>query len=321
MTDEEEVVELSADEDTSPAQQIEPVKKRPGRPRKAPPRQPKPKNGIVSEPSDSRHVIEFLYDKPLIFKKLWQYFKLMAVDKIRMNFTRESIIMLCTDHHKKNRMRISIDCNEVNHYYCKEELDTNMACMNLSLIMAMVDKNYSSLLMLSTVESVQKNIQIIFKNDLDLEESHKVELIGEYGEVENERLYLDNDYTLKFTLPGKYFKKMISDISTISDQITIRQDGVGEPLMFEYVKSDKKVKSLYTARNNRAINLQSSLKEGETFHTSFKIDYVKPISSALLAETVEIYADEKKPLKFIIYMDNSTVQMQILTEIIDNRGV
>ena len=48
------------------------------------------------------------------------------------------------------------------------------------------------------------------------------------------------------------------------------------------------------------------------------VGYVKPISSALLSDTIEIYADENKPLKFIIQMDES-IDVVILTDIIDNR--
>ena len=60
--------------------------------------------------------------------------------------------------------------------------------------------------------------------------------------------------------------------------------------------------------------------DDDSFRTSFKIDYVKPISGALLNETIEIYADENKPLKFLIQMDE-IVQVTILTDIIDDRAV
>jgi len=76
-------------------------KKRPGRPRKTPLREPRPRNGIVIKPKEPTNFIEFLYDKPLIFKKLWQYFKLMAVDKIQIIFRVSEIILWCEDHHKK----------------------------------------------------------------------------------------------------------------------------------------------------------------------------------------------------------------------------
>lgn len=54
------------------------TKKKPGPPRKTPIKQPRPRNGITDIPKDDNNYIEFLYDKPLLFKKIWQYFKLMG---------------------------------------------------------------------------------------------------------------------------------------------------------------------------------------------------------------------------------------------------
>ena len=209
-----------------------PKKKRPGRPRKTPLREPRPRNGIVSQPKDENNFIEFLYDKPLIFKKLWQYFKLMAVDKIQIIFRVGEIILWSEDHHKKSKMRIKINADKVNHYYCPEELDIGMSCKNLELIMSTIDKTYTSIVFLSKIGYTQKDIRVILKNEIEIDESHRIELIGEYDKISNENMFLDKDYTIKFELPGRYFKKMISDIRTFSDQITIRQDGVDEPLIF-----------------------------------------------------------------------------------------
>ena len=295
-------------------------KKRPGRPRKTPLREPRPRNGIVSQPKDENNFIEFLYDKPLIFKKLWQYFKLMAVDKIQIIFRVGEIILWSEDHHKKSKMRIKINADKVNHYYCPEELDIGMSCKNPELIMSTIDKTYTSIVFLSKIGYTQKDIRVILKNEIEIDESHRIELIGEYDKISNENMFLDNDYTIKFELPGRYFKKMISDIRAFSDQITIRQDGVDEPLIFEYTKQDKKVKSYHIVRNNKTISFTSRLKDEETFRVSFKIDYVKPISSALLSENIIIYAHENKPLMFSILMDKSTVELKILTEIIDDRN-
>ena len=295
------------------------VKKSVGRPRKHQPRLPKPKNGIVTKPSEPFHVIEFLYDKPIIFKKIWQFFKLMAVDKIQINFSKDAIYMWCHDHHKKSYMRVKIDCNEVNHYYAQEELEIGLLCKNPELVMNTIDKTCNSITFVSTNDSLQKNIQIVLKNDIEFEEIHKIDLIGDYNRVEDDSKFLDEDYAIKFKLPGKYFKKIISDIRTFSDQATIRQDGMEEPLMFEFIKHDKKIKSLHMAKNSKSISLVSKIKEDETFRTSFKVDYIKPISSAVLADNIEIYADENKPLMFIIQMDNNAIEMKILTDIIDNR--
>lgn len=298
---------------------VEKAVRKPGRPRKKMAQLPKPRNGIVMNPSDAQHYIEFLYDKPLIFKKLWQFFKLMAVDKLHLNFKKDSIIIYCSDHHKKSYIRVKIDCTKVNHYFCEKELDIGLLAGNPSLIMSTIDKSYNSILFLSTHDNIQKNIQIILKNDIDIEETHKIELIGEYDKNINDEKFVDENYAIKFKLSGKYFKKMISDVRTFSDQLSIRQDSVDDNLMFDYIKHDKKIKSLHIIKNSASINLRSALGEDDTFRTSIKIDYIKPISSALLSEHIEIYADENKPLKFIIQLDEC-IQMSILTEIIDNRS-
>merc|ERR1712226_891253 len=149
---------------------------------------------------------------------------------------------------------------------------------------------------------------------------HKVELIGDYKKIENEEQFTcDSEYHIKFDLPGKYFKKMISDIRTFSDEITIRKDSENDPLIFEYSKCDKKIISYHIVKNTKTINLVSNLQENESFRVSFKIDYVKPISSALLSENITIFAHENKPLLFYINMDKTVIELKILTEIINNR--
>ncbi len=300
-------------------EKVDKPKARVGRPRKQVPRLPKPKNGIVTVPSESYHMVEFLYDKPLVFKKLWHFFKLMAVDKIQINFTHDAIYMWCRDHHKQSHIRVKINCNEVNHYYCKDELEIGLLCKNPGLVMDTIDKTCGSILFISTADSSQKNIRVILKNDIEFEEVHKIELISDYTRIENSDKFMDEDYTIKFRLPGKYLKKMISDIESFSDQVTIRQDSADDPLTFEYIKYDRKIKSTYVAKNSRNISLCSNLAENDTFRASFMIDYVKPISSAVLADNIDIYADENKPLMFTIQMDEKAVELKILTNIIDNR--
>jgi hypothetical protein len=295
-------------------------KKKPGRPRKNPVKEPKPRSGIVTNPTDASNHIEFLYDKPLIFKKIWQYFKLMAVNKIQIIFRKSEIVISCEDHHKKSKMHIRIDASKVNHYYCADLLDIGMLCKNPELIMSTIDKSYTSILVLSKTNNVQKDIRIILNNDIEIDESHKLELIGEYDKLSNEEIFIDYNYTIKFELPGKYFKKMISDIRTFSDTITIRQDSVNDPLVFEYVKTDRKIKSYNIVRNNKSIKFESRLTGDDTFRVSFKIDYVKPISSALLSDNIIIYAHENKPLMFSTTMDKSAIDVKILTEIIDDRN-
>ena len=297
------------------------VKKKPGRPRKNPIKQPKPRHGIVSTPTDQNNYIEFLYDKPLIFKKIWQYFKLMAVDKIHIIFRKNEVVFWGEDHHKKSKMLFNINTNNINHYYCEDTLDIGLLCKNPELIMSTIDKTYTSLIFLSKRQNIQKDIRIILNNEMEIDESHKIELIGDYKKLEDESLFNNsNDYQIKFELPGKYFKKMISDIKTFSDEITIQKDSEQDLLRFEYATHDKKIISYHVVKNIKNINLSTNLQNNNSFRVSFKIDYVKPISSALLSENIIIYIHENKPILFNIHMDKKTIELKILTEIIDHRS-
>lgn len=300
--------------------EIKNVKKKPGRPRKNKPAQPNPKKGIVSTPEDLEHCIEFLYDKPSVFKKLLAFFKLMAVEKLHIVFTTKSIIIYCIDSHNKIYTRVEIDCDKVNHYYCKNEIDIGLMREKVGLIMATIDKNHNSILLLSTVTNFQRNIQVVLKNNVDIDENYKIELIGDYDKSNNEEKFIDDDYMLKFKLTGKYFKKMISDIKKFSDTVTIKKEGPNEFLTFEFIGSDKKIKSERICKNTKSIELVDKLSDdgNDTFRTAFKIDYVSPVSTSFADETIEIYADENKPLKFIINMDEA-IKITILTNILDLR--
>jgi hypothetical protein len=291
--------------------------RKPGRPPHVRPQQPKIKKGVVADPSDESHYMEFLHDKPLVFKKLFAFFKEMAVSKVHIAFMKNNITIYSSDHHGKNHIRVNINCNNIDHYYVKKDLDVGILCKNLELIMKTIDKNYSSICLISQTTHIQKEIRIIFKNKLEIEENHKIELIGQYNKNDNDQRFVDDDYKIKFKLDCKYFKKMITDIKSFSEQVTIRKDGPEDNLIFEYSTSNKKIKSSYIIKNEKKINLQDNTGE-EPFRTSFVVGYVKPISSALLSDTIEIYADENKPLKFIIQMDES-IDVVILTDIIDNR--
>ena len=84
---------------------------------------------------------------------------------------------------------------------------------------------------------------------------------------------------------------------------------------------NKQVSSRNVVRDKKHIKFTSKLEKDDTFRVGFKVDYVKPISAAFISETITIYASENKPLLFVIHMDNNTIEMRILTDIIDERAL
>ena len=106
----------------------------------------------------------------------------------------------------------------------------------------------------------------------------------------------------------------------MSSELYITQEDLNSPLIFEYLTPNKKIQSKHTVKNNEKIKLQSGLTEdSESFRVDIKIDYLKPIASSQIAEEVAILVDENKYLMTKSYIDNKTVEIKTLTEIIDER--
>ena len=295
------------------------VKKGPGRPRKTPKKEPIPRKGISKHPSVSDAFIEFVYDQPVILKKIFQFFKALAASQIHVIFRHKDIIFYTEDHHKKSKIRVRIDASKINHYYCKDTLDIGISSKEMELILNKVDKEYSTILLLSSMSSKNRTIDLILENDIQIDELHTIELINPSNKMENENEFTDEDYIISFELPSKYFRKTINDIKTMSTELSITQESNSSPLVFEYLTSNKKIQSKHTVKNNNKIKLKSQLDDGESFRIDIRVDYIKPISSAQIAEDIVILVDENRSLMTRSFIDNETIEIKTLTEIIDER--
>jgi hypothetical protein len=296
------------------------IKKGPGRPRKTPKKEPSQRKGITSIPLSIEHHIEFLYDQPVIFKKLSQFFKLMASKTLQILFRKNDIIIYTPDHHQKSKIRVKIDALKLNHYYLKENTDIGIMTKYLEMLFNKVDKDYSDLLILSNIGETQKTLNLVFNNEIQVHENHTIELIGVYDRMENESDFIDENYTIKLDLPGKYFKKIINDIKSMSNELSIYQNTADSPLVMGYVTPDRKIRSEHYIKNNNKIKLKSYLNENKSFRANLKIDYIKPISSSQLNDNIQWFIDENKGSMIKTVIDNGTIEIKIITEIIDERN-
>jgi hypothetical protein len=294
-------------------------KNKPGRPRKNPLRQPQLRLGLVKTPCDNENYVEFLYDNPERFKKIFSYFKSHAVNKIFITFKHNMVLFWCEDNSQKNKIRVKINCDLVNNYYCHDVLNIGVSCDHLEKIMATIDKTYSSILFLSRRDSLQNTIKIVLRDDSSSEESYVIELIEEYNTFQEIDHKFDEhkQYKLYFTLPSKKFKSMINNMSSFTDQASIELDDVDDPLNFKYTSRDNKIRHV-TSINRNQWTLQKNFEDEETFRTSFIIDYVKAISTSLISDNIVIYVDEKKPLLFVNVIENGCIEVRTLTNIINN---
>jgi hypothetical protein len=305
--------------DTESAQKKTKSKKRPGRPRKKPLKEEEPRRGISHEPADLDNVLEIVYCMPLILKKVVSFFKSLASNEIQIIFRPTHIIFYSRDHHEKSRIRIKIDGHKLNHYYCVKEFSIGVKCGELELILNKVDKDYIRIILMATKNQCQKYLTILMENDMQIEERHHMDLIGQYPTMTNEQHFIDEKYTIHFTFPGKYFKKTINEIKTMSSQLSFIQEDNESPLELGYNSANKKIRSVHTFRNANKVKFYSSLDEHSSFRVTVELSHIKPISSAHIADEITIYLDENKKFMTKALIDNGTIEIKTLTDIVDER--
>lgn len=293
----------------------EPVKKKkPGRPRKKPLKKPLRRNGISKNPLNPDNMVEMIYDMPFVFKRIFTLFKSMAVKEICMQFEKDIINIITTDHLKKSYIKVTVDCKKINHYYCSDPTRIYLNPKNIEKIIQVLDKNYVSIAFVLKTITSRSALTVIFKNEIKIDECREIDLI-QSSNILSDVVFDDTNYPIKFTLPGKYFKKFINDISSFSDTLTI--DKVGPtPLTFSYTSKDKTVKSKHIVQSPDSINLISTIADDDIFSSSVQIDYIKPLSSSLLSDQISISAHTHENMIFKISVDNETIGVLVNTNTI-----
>ncbi len=294
-----------------------PKKRSVGRPRLIQKVEPLPRLGIVNEPQSQDNLVELSYDNVNVFKKLFSLLKLMNVKEINIQFTNNYTKIYGIDHLEKNLINIKIEATKLNHYYCESPVNITLEPKNLDKITQKVDKNYNLFSMILKKNSYRNNLIIILNNKiLSIDESHIINLIendGDLNQLYNKNIDY-NLYPLKFELPGKYFKKLINDISIFSELFTIEKINKN-PLQFIYKNINNTIKGYNICKDNNKIKLESSLNDDDIFSVSIRIDYIKALSNSLLSDKIKIYADKENDLIFNLLIDNGVIEILIYTAI------
>ncbi len=293
------------------------VKKKPGRPRKHPVKTPLMRNGISNAPKNTGNRVEFIYDTPVAFKKIFALFKSMAVQDMCIKFTPREMHITTSDHLRKSNIKVVVNCTKVNHYYCKETTECYLNPPNIEKIIRAVDKNHLTITFVLREIMHKKSLDIILKNEINIDEHKEINLIK--PRHMHDAKFDTSGYPISFTFPSKDFKKIVNDASAFSNIFTISKVGLSS-LMFTYISKDKMVKSRHIVRKPDAIKLNSTVKEGDIFSSSVQIDYIKPLSSSLLADDVSVYADNYKNMIFSMDVDVRsvpTIRVQITTSTVN----
>lgn len=305
------------------ADAVVPVKKGPGRPRKHVLKPPPQKVGLLKEPTTSDNLVELIYDKPGIFKKICSYWSSLNSDKIHFVFTQKNMTLYTKNYKESNTVGINFDGSKMNQYYCPQDLKISVSFANLELIMQKLDKIYESISFVIQKKHQKRRLDIILQNEFNMPEYFKVDIImDDTTSADTFRDWFTDPvpYALEFKLPGKYFKKMISDTKQFDKQWTIEKYGVDGNLTFKYKSGNGQVDATVVPKNTKEMGLKSSVSAKEIFSVSVYVDNIKPTSSAQLADTVLVRAAKDRALWISAELDENAITLNVLINIVDLRN-
>lgn len=292
------------------------TKRGPGRPRKNPKKQKEERKGIVLQPQHDIHIMEFIYDMPSIFKKIWAFFKSISSSKVQIIFRPTEVILYTKDHLGNSDIRVKIDCSKVNRYYCESEFDIGLTRMDTDSIMSKIDKNYEKIVITSRKNQSKKSLRIVLYNEKDIDESHTTGVINDYDHLLNEHKFLA-PYTIQFDLTGRLFKKTMNDINQFNKTATFSRNTPDSPLLLEYHSVNGRVNSSHIFRNPEKIKLKSLMKPGDNFRVTFNVEYIKPISASQVSDVITILLNEDTKMMMVGKIDNGTIEIKVLTKIVE----
>lgn len=290
-------------------------RKKPGRPRKTPCREPVPKNGIVQNPKKDTNAMELIYDDPEAIKKIFAMFKSMNIDVIKITFESARIVLRTSDHLGKSDIHVIINAHMLNHYYCAVPYTIMLNPKNMEKIIRILDKSYITVAFVSKTNELNKILHIIYKNDMKIDEYRDIDLI-DVGNPEPDTEITDDNYQIKFVLPSRFFKKMIGDISSFTDVLTFEKTGTG-PLSYSYINLDKTLKSKHVVKDPLLIKLECKMEPDDIFGTTIILDYVKALSGSLLTDNIMISADTNHDMIFQSIMNGGDIHVKIKTSTVN----
>lgn len=301
----------------------EKVRRKPGRPRKTPIKEPARKQGITKEPSKSEHVVETLYDKPQDFKKLTQYWKSLDAEKILFSFTPHGLVLATRDYKSNNWVRVRYMGDKVTNYYCKVATTFVVLFDNLDCVLQRLDKAYESIAFVLTRAKKDKIMYIVLQNEFEIPESFDIDLCIDpaYAQSFN-NIFDEVPYPLEFKLPGKYFKKTIGDLKNFDEHWVIQKDGKSKdgktnPLMFTFRSVNGQVRGRNIIKDARKNIIADNLKEHELFVVTVLASTLKATSSALLADVVNFKADQDRPLWIWADIGGGAIFVDVIVSIVN----
>jgi hypothetical protein len=283
-----------------------PSKRAPGRPKRIP--TSAPRDGVVDTPFDTSNQIELNYGSPECMKKAFVLLRATNCETLTIEFKPTMVNLSSIDHYGKSRINIELNCTNIDRYYCGEITTIHVSSRCLEKIVKVVDKSYTS--MQWVVKPDDDKLFINYNTSMNVEECFQLSTLDQQLPRTDMPVVRPQ---VSFTLPSKYFKKLISDASSFASIITFELSG--DHLTYNYCSDDASTISTNHIRDSDSINLHCDLTDG-IYRASLALEYIKPISNTLLCDNVAIKSGTNQPFVIQSIIDPGVITVITLTETI-----
>ncbi len=300
----------------------QPRPKRPvGRPKSIKPLpQEEVRDGIILAPNVSSHVLELVYNKPLNIKKIFNYFKLVDMRDIRIEFGPRRVRISGSGHLKRNFIELDIDCSKMYQYYCRHHITMVIDQRNLEKIVQKIDKSYNSIQFIAKQDGYMKELNIVLVDDSQgVKEFHNIRLLEASNSHDDDiiRNLAYKDYPLSFKIPSKYFKKVISDISKFSNEFTVRHCPETFPLSFPYDANSKLIEVEHIFSKPELFNITYKGTPDQFLESTIHIEFVQSLANALLSdEPVRVFVDHENKMVFKSILDKEAFTLTLAVDVV-----
>jgi hypothetical protein len=136
------------------------VHRRPGRPRTQILNTKDVILGVRDQANNEKNHMELIYNDPKLFKKIISIFKGYFVDDIFLSFNSDNIQILSSDNTKKTIIKIVINCNKINEYYCKKMFEISIKREYLEKIFNTIEKQHNKIIFYSDHDNYLSTLYI-----------------------------------------------------------------------------------------------------------------------------------------------------------------
>ena len=288
-------------------------KRKVGRPKKNPRKEPRPREGVITElknnfPPPNPIVMSIMYDNPMRWKRVFDLFKAMSASGLNMKFSGTDLIITTQGHVKRNKVMVQFHGARQHHYYCPQEFEAHILQQKIDDHLQAVDANFDLIRIYSRAIKRRSFLYMQLNHatqprftdlqELELMDKDKFESVGGIEEA----LAAERDYPVKFRLESKVFKKYINHTIKQAKELTIQKKGK-DALKFQYTPNKGKGVKERRFNHDEDIQLESRVADDDIFAVSAYVSDMKPIACSCIDDHIYVSADKNRPLIFSAYLD------------------